>query len=70
MVDHIKPRSRYPALELTLTNLQVLCNDCNMGKSNDDETDFRPDNWKTLLFPPPDENAELIILSEARERLE
>jgi 5-methylcytosine-specific restriction endonuclease McrA len=40
-VDHIKPRGKYPELELEFENLQVLCNDCNMGKSNDDETDFR-----------------------------
>ena len=33
-VDHIKPRSKYPELELEETNLQVLCEDCNMGKSN------------------------------------
>lgn len=31
-VDHIKPRSRYPELELDPKNLQVLCRDCNMGK--------------------------------------
>src|SRR4051812_22617275 len=31
-VDHIKPMHRYPALRLTLSNLQVLCEDCNMGK--------------------------------------
>ena len=43
VVDHIKPRSKFPHLELDLNNLQVLCNDCNMGKSNDDTTDFRPD---------------------------
>lgn len=42
VVDHIRPRSRFPELELDLDNLQVLCNDCNMGKSNDDYTDFRP----------------------------
>jgi 5-methylcytosine-specific restriction endonuclease McrA len=40
-VDHIKPRSKYPALELCYDNLQVLCADCNLGKSNKDETDFR-----------------------------
>lgn len=40
-VDHIKPRSKYPELELDLTNLQVLCEDCNLGKSNRDETDWR-----------------------------
>ena len=31
-VDHIKPRSKYPALELEIDNLQVLCEDCNLGK--------------------------------------
>lgn len=40
-VDHIKPRSKYPALQYDLDNLQVLCDDCNFGKSNYDETDFR-----------------------------
>lgn len=40
-VDHIKPRSKYPALELDLSNLQVLCADCNLGKSNTDEIDWR-----------------------------
>lgn len=40
-VDHIKPRSRYPELELDIDNLQVLCADCNIGKSDLDETDWR-----------------------------
>ena len=40
-VDHIKPRSRYPALELSEDNLQVLCELCNIGKSNTLETDWR-----------------------------
>lgn len=40
-VDHIKPRSKYPQLELELDNLQILCEDCNLGKSNKDDTDFR-----------------------------
>lgn len=40
-VDHIKPRSKYPELELELSNLQILCEDCNLGKSNKDETDWR-----------------------------
>lgn len=40
-VDHIKPRSKFPALELNVENLQVLCVDCNLGKSNRDETDWR-----------------------------
>jgi len=43
-VDHVKPRSKYPALELELSNLQVLCEDCNLGKSNIDVTDWRTTN--------------------------
>lgn len=33
-VDHIKPKSKYPELALEESNLQVLCEDCNVGKSN------------------------------------
>ena len=40
-VDHIKPRSKYPELALDIKNLQILCKDCNLGKSNKDETDWR-----------------------------
>lgn len=40
-VDHIKPRSLFPQLELDVDNLQVLCADCNLGKSNLDDTDWR-----------------------------
>lgn len=40
-VDHIKPRKKYPALALDINNLQVLCNECNKGKGNWDETDWR-----------------------------
>jgi len=40
-VDHIKPRQRYPDLALVLENLQVLCDECNIGKSNRDATDWR-----------------------------
>lgn len=42
VVDHIKPKSKFPELALDLDNLQVLCDCCNKGKSNDDYTDFRP----------------------------
>lgn len=41
-VDHIKPRSKFPELALDVNNLQVLCEDCNLGKSNNDATDWRP----------------------------
>ena len=40
-VDHIKPRSIHPKLELDIDNLQILCEDCNLGKSNKDDTDWR-----------------------------
>lgn len=40
-VDHIKPRSKFPHLALELSNLQILCADCNIGKSNKDSTDWR-----------------------------
>lgn len=40
-VDHIKPRKFYPELALVLSNLQILCGDCNHGKGNWDETDWR-----------------------------
>jgi 5-methylcytosine-specific restriction endonuclease McrA len=56
-VDHIKPRSKYPALELEFSNLQILCEPCNIGKSNLDETDWRksanddvPDDYLTAEF--------------------
>ncbi|WP_375408540.1 HNH endonuclease [uncultured Methylobacterium sp.] len=41
-VDHIKSRSRFPNLALDLSNLQVLCADCNLGKGAVDQTDWRP----------------------------
>lgn len=40
-VDHVKPRSLHPELELDIDNLQILCEDCNLGKSNKDDTDWR-----------------------------
>ena len=40
-VDHIKPKSIYPELALDATNLQILCKECNLGKSNLYIDDFR-----------------------------
>lgn len=40
-VDHIKPRKYHPELALDLNNLQILCNECNHGKGNWDNTDWR-----------------------------
>ena len=48
-VDHIKPRSKYPELELDPDNVQVLCNTCNRGKSNKDMTDFRTVNLSAQI---------------------
>lgn len=41
-VDHIKPKSTHPELALDLDNLQILCADCNLGKINQFDTDWRP----------------------------
>ena len=40
-VDHIKPKLIYPHLALKLDNLQILCAECNVGKSYKDKTDWR-----------------------------
>lgn len=40
-VDHIKPRRHFPELALSEENLQVLCEVCNHGKGNWDQTDWR-----------------------------
>lgn len=44
-VDHIKPLGSFWHLRLDVNNLQVLCNDCNMGKSTE-EIDFRSHDEK------------------------
>jgi 5-methylcytosine-specific restriction endonuclease McrA len=40
-VDHIKPRSKFPELALQRSNCQIMCADCNIGKMNRDDTDWR-----------------------------
>jgi 5-methylcytosine-specific restriction endonuclease McrA len=40
-VDHVKPRSKYPELELNIENLQILCRECNIGKGAWSQTDWR-----------------------------
>jgi 5-methylcytosine-specific restriction endonuclease McrA len=40
-VDHIKPRKFFPSLALDINNLQVLCHECNHGKGNWDQSDWR-----------------------------
>lgn len=46
-VDHIIPRSVRPDLQEDLDNLQVLCADCNVGKSNYDSEDWR-EHFKSI----------------------
>lgn len=41
-VDHIKPASLHPELAEDMENFQVLCGECNQGKGNKDDTDWRP----------------------------
>lgn len=40
-VDHIQPLRMNWDRRLSKDNLQVLCNECNQGKGNRDETDWR-----------------------------
>ena len=49
-VDHIAPRSKYPHLALDILNLQVLCRDCNLGKSNKDSIDWRKNTGEAVSF--------------------
>lgn len=50
-VDHIKPRSKFPNLSLDINNLQILCENCNIGKSNKDSTDWRENKAEGLDLP-------------------
>lgn len=50
-VDHIKAKSRHPALALVFENMQVLCRPCNMGKGTK-EKDFRPQRKKAKRTGP------------------
>jgi 5-methylcytosine-specific restriction endonuclease McrA len=45
-VDHIKPRKLFPELALALDNLQILCHECNHGKGNWDQSDWRTVNLR------------------------
>lgn len=56
-VDHIKPRSRFPHLSLDPSNLQVLCEDCNIGKSNRDTTDWRGENVVQIIWDDEEPSA-------------
>lgn len=69
-VDHIKPRSKYPELELDFNNLQILCEDCNRGKGNMSQTDWAVRDLETrgeLLKLDPEIKL-LQVLLERRRR--
>ncbi len=51
-VDHIRPRSKRPDLELNFNNLQCLCRKCNYEKMNYNEIDYRPLDIQ-LAYPLP-----------------
>jgi hypothetical protein len=61
-VDHIKPRSKHPELSLEISNLQLLCGDCNLGKGNKYDTDWRPSS--TIQ-----ESEEISLVVSAVERI-
>jgi hypothetical protein len=42
-VDHVKPLRVFWELRLEISNLQVLCEDCNVGKGARHADDWRPD---------------------------
>ncbi len=44
--DHIHSRSSRPAWALKMTNIQILCRECNQGKGSYDFTDFRSEDQK------------------------
>lgn len=70
-VDHIQPRSTHKHLELAEGNLQVLCANCNLGKSNIDDTDWRhvvsvdPRVEQGIKLTPQEEAVRQDILSRA-----
>lgn len=47
-VDHIKPRSLWPHLELAIDNCQLLCEQCNSRKSNKETSDYRSASQRNL----------------------
>ena len=50
-VDHIKPLRKHWDRRLDPDNLQVLCDQCNHGKGNWDETDHRPNPRRVRIRP-------------------
>lgn len=53
VVDHIKPLSKHWELRLSPSNLQILCDECNMGKGAWDETDHRSNDERDAFADAP-----------------
>ncbi len=47
--DHIRPTRFYWHLRLEPSNIQVICEDCNLGKASWDQTDYRQSVTQRLL---------------------
>ncbi len=60
VVDHIKPIRWYWHLRLDPKNLQLLCDDCNMGKGSRDQTDWRGPN--VVDFPDEEVRARMAAI--------
>lgn len=63
-VDHIKPRSKFPEIALDIENLQVLCDLCNVAKSNIDMTD-----WQAVVKDEDPRGAEYRVYREEERRV-
>lgn len=64
-VDHIIPVRECPEKRLDFNNLQVLCQDCNQGKSYRDQTDWRPESRKKRESAVVDSPADITLNPEA-----
>ena len=53
-VDHIQPISKFPHNSLKAKNLQILCRNCNLMKSNKTSRRFRTGIHKNKLFNIPE----------------
>lgn len=67
-VDHIKPRKLFPELALVESNLQVICEVCNHGKGNWDQTDWRAERPRDSVVFTSTASAEAVLASN-RPRL-
>jgi 5-methylcytosine-specific restriction endonuclease McrA len=68
-VDHIKPLRYNWDLRLDPNNLQILCPSCNRGKSNTDETDWRPESKNIKASLKEFSMNTLILINQAIEEI-